>query len=88
MVLGIKLGQIRAFTSYIPHMINSEGTGINCNVEGGLNVTYMYKIIRQVKETEESEYKRRTYFCSWSLWAVYDTVLDPKLSFLMKSDCI
>jgi hypothetical protein len=31
--------------------------------------------------TEEGNYKRRTYFCNWYLQAVYDNILDPKLTF-------
>jgi hypothetical protein len=41
------------------------------------------KII-QAQAIQEGNYRSKTHFCNWFLWAVDDGVLDPKLSFSIK----
>lgn len=41
---------------------------------------------RHVQATED-DYKKRTYFCNWFLWAVHDGVLHPKLTFFTDEAC-
>jgi hypothetical protein len=45
---------------------------------------WLYRIT-QVQAIEEGDYRRAVHFHDWFLWAVLDSVLDPKLTFsLMK----